>query len=188
MIHFTLCRPPSKNQVGGELLDHNYNNCMVENKSSLGKSAKVFGIGFMSDGATIGRTPFSNMFALTGDVPPCPVAIIDATEHMATGGVKDAAYIAKYMEEHMVKYDPDKTVTDILFFDGASSVQKGGSVLEAIFPRVTTIHGGEHVISLFFDDVAKLAPIKVCTHSVFLNSSNTSCFIVPYPSIIYLRH
>ena len=138
---------------------------MVENKSSLGKSAKVFGIGFMSDGATIGRTPFSNMFALTGDVPPCPVAIIDATEHMATGGVKDAAYIAKYMEEHMLKYDPDKTVTDILFFDGASSVQKGGSVLEAIFPRVTTIHGGEHVISLFFDDVAKLKPIKVCTHS-----------------------
>ena len=165
-IHFTLYRPPSKNQVGGELLDHNYNNCMVENKSTLGKSAKVFGIGFMSDGATVGRIPFSNMFGLTGDVPPCPVAIIDATEHMAAGGKKDAAYIAQYMEEHMLKYDPDKTLTDLLLFDGASSVQKGGDVLEAIFPRVTTIHGGEHVISLFFDDVAKLAPIKVCTHSV----------------------
>ena len=118
--HFT----PSKNQVGGELLDHNYNNCMAENKSSLDKSANVFGIGFMSDGATIGRTPFSNMFALTGDVPPCPVAIIDATEHMASGGTKDAAYIAQYMEEHMLKYDPDKTLTDLLLFDGASSVRK----------------------------------------------------------------
>jgi len=79
---------------------------------------------------------------------------------MASGGTKDAAYIAKYMEEHMLKYDPNKTLTDLLLFDGASSVQKGGDVLEAIFPRVTVIHGGEHVISLFFDDVAKLAPIK----------------------------
>ena len=120
--------------MGGELLDHNYSNCMDLNKKSLVKSAEVFGIGFMSDGATIGRTPFSNIIALTGDVPPVPVAIVDATEHMATGGVKDATYVAGYMEEHILRYDPNKLYTDVFFFDGAGNVQKGGRVLEAMFP------------------------------------------------------
>ena len=162
MLTFYFTRPPNRNQVGGELLDHNYSNTMAENKNTLTKHAKLYGLSFMSDGATISRNPFSNVLSMSGDVPPTPVAVIDATEHMANGGKKDASYVARYMEEHILKLDPQKLFTILFLFDGAGNVQKGGEILEAIFPRATTIHGGEHVISLFFDDLSKLPQIKVC--------------------------
>ncbi len=54
-----------------------------------------------------------------------------------------------------------KDNTDVFFFDGASNVQKAGLVLEQKYPRAHTLHGAEHVISLFFSDIAKLVPIKV---------------------------
>ena len=40
-------------------------------------------------------------------------------------------------------------------------MQKGGEIVVAKNPRVTSLHGCEHVISLFFSDIAKLRPIKV---------------------------
>ncbi len=49
----------------------------------------------------------------------------------------------------------------MFFFDGASYVQKAGQVLMAKFPRTFCFHGGEHVVSLFFSSIAKIAPIKV---------------------------
>ena len=64
-------------------------------------------------------------------------------------------------EETIIEFDKEKLCTDIFFFDGASNVQKAGEVLVAKFPRAYVLHGGEHVISLFFDDLSKLPPIKV---------------------------
>ena len=34
-------------------------------------------------------------------------------------------------------------------------------ILEAKFPRSYSLHGGEHVVSLFFSDIAKILEIKV---------------------------
>ena len=127
LLTFYFIRLPARNEIGGELLDHNYSNCMAENKTVLTKSAKVYGLSFMSDGATISRNPFSNVLAMSGDVPPTPIAVIDATEHMANGGKKDASYVAGYMEEHILKLDPQKLHTILFLFDGAGNVQKGGS-------------------------------------------------------------
>ena len=69
---------------------------------------------------------------------------------MASGGKKDAPYIAQLYEEYVMKYDPDKMYTDIFFFYGASNVKKGGRILEAKYPRSYCLHAGEHVVSLFF--------------------------------------
>jgi hypothetical protein len=55
---------------------------------------------------------------------------------MAEGGKKDAAYISGIFE------DPKMSLTDVIFFDGASSVQKAGQVLVAKFPRTFCFHGG----------------------------------------------
>ena len=54
---------------------------------------------------------------------------------MADGGKKDAAYISGIFEEKIMEYDPKMSLTDIIFFDGASNVQKAGQVLMAKFPR-----------------------------------------------------
>ena len=51
----------------------------------------------------------------------------------------------------------------MVYFDGASNVQKAGKALAAAYPRVTSLHGAEHVVSLFFSDISKLGPISRIT-------------------------
>jgi hypothetical protein len=57
----------------------------------------------------------------------------------------------------MKKLDQKKEVVDMVIFDGAANVQKAGKILEVDYPLVTCVHGVEHVVSLFFSDVAKTA-------------------------------
>ncbi len=79
---------------------------------------------------------------------------------MVAGGKKDATYIADLMKPHICELDQDRMDVDLIFFDGASNVQKAGRILEATFPRISGIHGAEHVVSLFFVDVAKETVVK----------------------------
>ena len=153
---------PSRMKIGGELLDINFNNISAINKTNLLKESGVFGITVMGDGATIHRMPLMNILAMSGSTPPLTIGIVDCTGHMAAGGKKDATYIADIFEEKLEEYDPNHTLTDIFFFDGASNVQKAGEVLMAKYPRTFCYHGGEHVVSLFFSSIAKIKPIKVC--------------------------
>ena len=87
----------------------------------------------MSDGATVKRIPLSNVLAMTAGLSPMTCAIIDATDQMKYGGKKDASYITHHMEEAVSNFDPLKEMTDLLYFDSASNVQKGGKILEVIF-------------------------------------------------------
>ena len=123
---------PDRKKIGGELLDINYKNCMEINKQEIMKDAPIFGLSWLSDGATISRMPLINTLALCANVPPTCVAINDCSDHIAFGGKKDALYIASLMEDTVLKYDPTKLYTDIFFFNGASNVAKAGKVLEAV--------------------------------------------------------
>ena len=44
---------PNRRQVGGDILDHNYNSCTEQNVGLIGKDVEFFGITWMSDGTTI---------------------------------------------------------------------------------------------------------------------------------------
>jgi len=65
---------------------------------------------------------------------------------------------------------------DIFYFDGASNLQKAGRLLVATYPRASCLHGGEHISSLFFADLAKMPPIGMseresicsCVQSILL--------------------
>ena len=103
-----------------------------------------------------------NILAMSGTSPPMTVGIIDCTTHMAEGRKKDAVYISEIFHKKVIEYDPTNTVTDLFYFDGALNVQKAGQVLMAQFPRTFCYHGGEHVVSLYFSDIAKIQPVKVC--------------------------
>jgi hypothetical protein len=155
--------PPQRHRIRGDLLDLNFESYQDQNKQSLLKEASTFGISFLSDGATVKRMPLLNILAFLANQPPVTVAIKDASEHMRQGGKKDAPYIAGIMDGEIKTYDPIGELTDLFFFDGASNVQKGGQILEAMYPRTFSLHGGEHVIvmSLFFDDLSKIPEIKV---------------------------
>ena len=82
---------------------------------------------------------------------------------MAEGGKKDAGYISEIFMKRIKDIDSTGNCTDLFFFDGASNVQKAGEILKAYYPRAYSLHGGEHVISLFFSDIAQIEPIKVST-------------------------
>ena len=80
---------------------------------------------------------------------------------MAAGKKKDAVYIAKIFLSHMKEFDPNGQLNDCLMVDGAANVQNAGKIIEAVFPRVTTFHGAEHKMALYFSDIAKIPCIKV---------------------------
>ena len=152
---------PGRKKIGGDLLKLNYQNCQKMNRAQLLASAPMFGLSFLGDGATIHKMPLINVLAMSANVPPVTVCINDCTDHLQGGGKKDAPYIANLFENNMSEFDNQKTLVDLLYFDGASNVQKAGDILTAKYPRAYCLHGGEHVVSLFFSDVAKLAPVKV---------------------------
>ena len=138
----------------------------------------------MGDGATIHRMPLMNVLAMSGTSSPMTVGIMDCSSHMAEGGKKDAAYISGIFEEKVLEYDPKMSMTDVFFFDGAGNVQKAGQVLVAKFPRTFCFHGGEHVVSLFFTDLAKLVCMLYCV----LYSPPFVCFaIVISPSLLWTK-
>jgi hypothetical protein len=153
---------PNQKQIGGDLLHLNYANVYKQNKANLLKFAKVFGLAFLRDGATIHQMALMNILAISSAFPPMTISIQDCTKHMAEGRKKDALYIADLFDKKMMEYNPLKTCTDVFYFDGASNVQKAGEVLRARFPCSFCFHGGKHVVSLFFSSIAKIKPVKVC--------------------------
>jgi len=94
-------------------------------------------------------------------VPAGVLSIEECTEQMQLGGKKNAEYIYKKIRGHMMEIDPDRDLVDLLYFDGASNVQKAGRVLEVDFPKCTTLHGVEHLCSLFFADVCKHPRVRL---------------------------
>ena len=152
--------PPTRALVSGDLLDRNFETCVELNNQELSKEAVLFGLTVLGDGATVKKMPLINILGMAGNTPPTVLAIHDCTAHMADGGKKDAPYIASLFESYLDDLDPNRDLTDVIFFDGASNVQKAGRILEAKFPCAHCIHGGEHVISLFFDDIAKLDVVQ----------------------------
>jgi len=105
--------------------------------------------------------PFINVLASSVHNYAALLDVLDCSRHVAKGGKKDARYIANKFRPYMDELDSDKTKIDLVAFDGASSVQKAGDILEVHYPRVTIIHGMEHVVSLFFSDVFKLPQMAV---------------------------
>jgi len=45
---------------------------------------------------------------------------------------------------------------------GQQNVQKAGKVLAAMFPWMPILHGAEHAMSLFFNDLFKQPELKKC--------------------------
>ena len=153
---------PRRNKLGGPLLQLSYNSTKAVNTTTLLRAAHTWGTSWMGDGATVKKMPLINVLGMSGNSHPVVVAVNDCTEHMAAGGKKDASYISAIFEDKVGEYDPTKEHTDLFFFDGASNVQKGGDILCEKYPRAYCLHAGEHVVALFFSDIAKLGPIKVC--------------------------
>ena len=149
--------PPNRNLVAGKLLDLNYEIYKSQTIEMLLKEADIYGISFFGDGATIKKSPLMNILASSIHEPAGCLSIVDCSGHLASDGTKDASFISNLFVPH-IKAMEAKTpkCTDLIIFDGASNVQKAGSLLEVQFPHLSVIHGAEHVVSLFYSDVFRI--------------------------------
>ncbi len=78
------------------------------NQIQILSDAPIFGLSWLSDGATIARMPLINTLAMCSNVPPTCVTITDCPGHIGEGGKKDAPFIAALMKDTILKYDPQK--------------------------------------------------------------------------------
>ena len=53
------------------------------------------------------------------------------------------------------------TLVDLFYFDEASDAPKASRLLSVKYPHTVCLHGSEHVVSLFFSDLATMRPFKV---------------------------
>jgi hypothetical protein len=152
---------PTRQRIGSDLLELNYNMYIRSTKEVLLHQAETYGLTLYGDGATVKKMPLINILCAGVDNPAAVLEIVNCSSHLQNGGKKDASYIAGLFNPHLDDLDPNKTLVDLLYFDGASNVQKAGSILGAVYPRVTCLHGSEHVVSLFFGDICKISAIQV---------------------------
>jgi len=142
---------PSRNQIANELLDINYQQYTNKQKKQLLNKAEIYGLTFFGDGATVKKMPLLNILASGVHSPSSCLEIVECTGHISMGGKKDGIYIAQQFIPHIKIFETDKSnVVDLVIFDGASNVQRAGRIIAESYPRVSVIHGAEHVISLFF--------------------------------------
>jgi len=118
------------------------------------KDAEHFEITLFGDSATVHKSPLLNILGSCVHMPACCLGIIDCHDHMASGGKIYARSIANCFLPFVKKCSKDgKNFVDLCLFDGAPNMQKAGEVLGTLHPRSTCLHGAEHVMSLYFNDI-----------------------------------
>ena len=69
------------------------------------KEASIYGITMYGDGATIKKKPLFNILAAGVHNSAAILEIKDCSGHMASGGKKDAAYIASLFKERIHRFE-----------------------------------------------------------------------------------
>ena len=154
-------KPPGRNMVSGKLLDATFESYYHEEVGKLFEEPDLYSISVYGDGATIKTTPLINVLACSPGNPACVLDVIDCTLHMSEGGKKDAKFIAQEMLQVLRNLDNIKkgSVTQIMF-DGASNVQKAGSIIAQHYPCAIVEHGAEHVVSLIVEKLMLLPCLR----------------------------
>jgi len=86
--------PPGRFKMGGPLLTKLYDINWSKETHTLLKEALIYGISLFGDGATIKTVPMLNALGAGVHNSFAMLDVFDCTSHCATGGKKDAPYIA----------------------------------------------------------------------------------------------
>ena len=169
---------PDHQNVCGPLSDLLFDTSYQQQINTLLLESKIFGSTVFGDGTTVGKVPLITILGAGPNNATALLANCDCTAQMESGGKKDAEYIAKLILPEIQKME-DKAcennnkhprVVDLVYFDGASNVQKAGDILKVNYPCMTVCHGSEHVVALFFSIVFNKVrqgdhcSLKSCTH------------------------
>ena len=147
------------------------------------KEAEIFGLLFLGDGATISRCPLLNILVSAKKIPVTVLEIVDCQGHLADGNKRYGNFICNQFLNHMKEIDPEKKLSDIVMFDGASNVQLSGRILKVNYPKLTVMRGVEHTVSLFFNDVSKIPIVNkiISSHKMIYNIFGSVIYHKPHP-------
>ena len=131
------------------------------------KNSDILGFLFPGDGATISRNPLFNILVSRKNIPVAVLEIIYCQGHLADGGKKDGTFMCNIFIDHMKKIDPNKTITYVVMFDGALSVQLGGELMKIHYSNLTVMHVVENTDSIFLNDYSKISIVnkKITDHN-----------------------
>ena len=160
-------KPPSRHDVKDPLLDASFEYIQATNEIKLKKNADIYGLMAIWDDAAIKKMCLFNVLILSFGAESLVESVHNCTKHLEKGGKNDAECIAGVFLPHMRKLDQTKDKFDLFALDGASNVQTASQIVNAHFPRITTIHSSEHVVSLVFSDIARIPEIKVRFVAIF---------------------
>ena len=139
-------KPPCSTTLGSTILDSQYQ-VNIDERSELLKHEGVskFGMAVTTDGATIQKSPLLN-FILLCAVFPIAVFLecVDCGPHLASGGAKNAEYIATKMIES-IRGLPRPRGLDLVITDGAGDMVKFRRLVVAIFPWIYTLWCVSHI-------------------------------------------
>ena len=93
---------------------------------------------------------FLNILSSGSHLPTAVLEIVDWSGHVLDGLKNYSSYIAKLFLPYIEDFGTSKKLVDLVYFDCAWNVQKAGEIIAALFPRVTSCHVSEHVVSLFY--------------------------------------
>jgi hypothetical protein len=79
-------------------------------------------------------------------------------------------------------------VIDLVLFDGASNMQNAQKLVSITYPRITVVHGAEHVVSLFFKYTITKTPVFQCLSQFFKQCRNIFGSTPHSPHAIFKKH
>ena len=91
-------KPPSCKDIGEKNLDALHEMNWKEQMKMIVCEATTFDITIFGDAAMIKSVPLINVLAAGVNNPFALLSIADCTDHLTTGGMKDAVHIAKIIE------------------------------------------------------------------------------------------
>jgi hypothetical protein len=152
--------PPKRKAISGELLTALYKDYVKTCHNKLLLNVMYYGLSLIGDGATIKKMPLFNILVSGQECQIYVARVYDCTEDLQVGQNKSGEFLANLFRETAMKIDPDGLYFDLFLVDGASNCQLAGTLLQELYPRITIMHGCEHILSLFCSDLLNKTKIK----------------------------
>ena len=102
----------------------------------INKEADFCGLVFLGYGATISRTPLLNILVPGKNHPLAVLELVNCKGQLADSGGEYGTFVCRIFTEHMKTIYQDKSITDVVIFDGDSNVQLGGDTLKINYQKL----------------------------------------------------
>ena len=154
---------------------------MKRNLAMIKKEIEIFKLLFLGDGVTISRCPMLNILDSGKNIPVAILEIVTFSRSFIWRKKNMGHYFVIDFETYERDW-PNQKLSDIVMFDGSSNFKIMRRLLKVHYPTLTVMHGVEHTVSLFFNDVSKIPIVyqKISNHKMIYNIFGSSIYHKPH--------